>query len=104
MGKYSLMGIALVIVGVLLIVFGAGTAIGGFNKMDASERWEEQNTEMECSDDYEISIEGDSVEQTGECNSVTRGTNPYNGGKTDVLFGSFLVMIGGVAAYIGNQN
>lgn len=112
MKDYSISGIALVIIGVLLIVFGAGTALAGVNKMDAAEEWEEAQTETDCASVHsDIDVENDSAEEiqenirnsTPECVTTTPENNPYSGGQTDVGVGAVLAVIGGTSTYFGNK-
>jgi len=105
----------MVIVGVLLIVIGGGTAYGGMNKMDAAEEWKESQTQENCASTApsSIDVENDSIEEMNEkmdsssatpiCAETQPQSSPYSGGERDVAFGGILVVIGGLSTYFGNK-
>ncbi|SET84461.1 hypothetical protein [Natrinema hispanicum] len=114
MEDYTVSGIALVIVGVLLIVIGGGTAFAGMNKMDAEEDWEKSNTESHCYTyvNSDIDVENDSEEEIEqkmregrerECFELQPQENPYSGGEQDITIGIGIAIIGGVSTYFGNK-
>ncbi|WP_143416416.1 hypothetical protein [Halobacterium hubeiense] len=105
MVDYSIGGIILVIVGVLLIVFGAGTAFAGFNKMDAADDWSPPTTDDSvCTVNIEGDINKENMQKAEQkCSQNGTPENPYTGGETDVLFGSLLVVIGGSTTYFGSR-
>jgi len=115
MRDYTISGIAMVIVGVLLIVVGGGTALGGMNKMDAAGEWEESQTQENCVSTVpsSIDVENDSVEEMNEklnnssstpiCAETQPQSNPYSGGQSDVVFGGVLIIVGGFSTYFGNK-
>lgn len=80
-------GVLLLIVGVILIVAGVGTALGGYNQTQAADEWASQT--HYC---------GSGTLQEVECPE-----NPYEGGGQKVAFGVLLAMVGGVAARYGSQ-
>lgn len=98
----------MVIIGVLLIVIGGGTAFTGMNKIDASEDWEPPSR---AQDTCTVSVETNESESFVEAaNDAERGCpssapvqNPYSGGERDVALGGVLVVIGGVSTYFGNK-
>lgn len=106
MENYSFTGIILVILGVLLIVFGAGAVLGGFNDMDASASWEppeQDNCQTSVENDENKSFVEEMKEAESDCPGSGTGENPYNSGEEKALVGGFLVVIGGVSAYAGNR-
>lgn len=78
-------GSLLLIVGVLLIVIGAGLADGGYNQMQAADHWGGQT--HFCG--------------TGDPTEVDCPDNPYGGGDGKILIGLALVVVGGVATRYG---
>lgn len=108
MKDYTISGIAMVIVGVLLIVIGGGTALGGMNKMDAAEDWEPPESEQEtCTTSVDTSGNKSFEEQANEaisnCPDTATMENPYAGGERDVAFGGILLIFGGLSTYFGNK-
>jgi len=107
---YTISGVAMVIVGVLLITIGGGTAVGGMNKIDAAEEWEPPETgEVACTLSINTSGDKSFVEQAKEaeaesdCSDTSTVKNPYTGGEKDIAFGGLLVIIGGLSTYFGNK-
>lgn len=117
MEDYTISGIAMVILGVLLITIGGGTALGGMNKMDAADEWKESNTETNCQTTYNVdpnaSVEEmerqmqNQARQQAEdgdiCTEVEPLNNPYSGGEQGIVIGGGIIIVGGVSTYFGNK-
>jgi hypothetical protein len=117
MKDYTISGITMVIVGVLLIVIGGGTALGGMNKMDAADKWEESQTETDCRTTYNIDENASAeeierqiqtqarqqAENGNRCTEIEPTSNPYSGGEQDLVIGGVLVVVGGTSTYFGNK-
>ncbi|WP_225334481.1 hypothetical protein [Halomicrobium urmianum] len=87
-GNNLLRTLALVI-GVVLVVVGAGTGYGGYNQMQAAEEWSQQT--HDC---------GSTI---GDTREIECPDNPYDGGGQKVAFGLLLAVIGGVISRWGTR-
>jgi hypothetical protein len=76
----------LVIIGVLLIVLGAGMAVAGQNQIQAGNDWDREH----CT--YNPVLQ-----------QMTCPENPYEGGGGQVLAGLILVLGGGVVLFYGTR-
>lgn len=119
--------IALIILGVLFIVAGAGSAYTGMVKQEAAQEWKEQETaeseycyhvvnksklpenfsEMKEEEGNEVEVMKAKHEaRERKCDTITpsKSRNPYSGGGNDMIFGTVLTLLGGVLVYKGTQD
>ena len=80
------------VVGVVIIVAGAGLAIGGYNQMQAAQEWSEQT--HYCG----TTIGGLDAAQEVDCPD-----NPYSGGGGKLVSGLLLSVVGGGSVRWGTR-
>lgn len=120
-------GVAVVIVGVLLIVIGAGTLLVGGNQMKASTAWEQdaQHGERACITSYNMSYDEFMQQYRNATSDAERDRlleefkggrevdcytyvdptkeNPYRGGGSRLWTGLVVMLVGGIVLYYGTR-
>lgn len=103
MSDSRLIGSALVAVGVVIIVIGAGLVIGGYNQQRLAEAWADQK-EAACFEAITIPSDASPEEISRIYNEKCGGpyrNNPYAGGELEILTGLVVALTGGAVAYYG---
>lgn len=102
-----LFGSALVAVGVVIVVIGAGLVLAGYNPQQMAQAWVDQK-DSQCyaavvgSLPSDASPEDISRAYNDRCGGPYRN-NPYAGGGPKMLTGLVVALAGGAVAYYGTR-
>lgn len=107
MSDSRLIGSALVAVGVIIVVIGAGLVLAGYNQQQMAQVWADQK-DSQCYAAVAGSLPADASPEdisrayNDRCGDPYR-TNPYAGGELKMLTGLVVALAGGAVAYYGTR-